>query len=133
VKDEPKLEKHTSSSTFNKKLKSLSGKPSNGNSLNKNQHNGSLNDSSSAPVVRNEIPDIFWQSVEPYCANITDDDIKLLENQLELNEKYLNFPKRKLFFWVKIFFSAKIKRLNYLCLFFLSWRCWKALFTSMGG
>lgn len=45
------------------------------------------------PIVRNDIPDLFWQSVEPYCADITDDDIKLLENQIELNDRYLSFNK----------------------------------------
>lgn len=45
------------------------------------------------PIVRNDIPDIFWQSVEPYCADITEEDIKLLENQIELNQKYQSFTK----------------------------------------
>jgi transcriptional adapter 3 len=46
-----------------------------------------------APIVRNDIPDLFWQSVEPYCADITDEDIKLLENQIDLNQKYSSFSK----------------------------------------
>ena len=45
------------------------------------------------PIVRNEIPDTFWQSVEPYCADITEEDIKLMEQQLEIQEKYLSMPK----------------------------------------
>jgi hypothetical protein len=90
------------SSTLNKKFKSFSGKPSSSSATStaaslffkpNNNNNNSLNDSSSAPIVRNEIPDIFWNSVEPYCTSITEDDIKLLESQLELNDKYLEFPK----------------------------------------
>ena len=41
----------------------------------------------SAPIVRNDIPDTFWQSVEPYCADITGEDIKYLESQIEVYEK----------------------------------------------
>ena len=48
------------------------------------------------PIVRNDRPELFWQSVEPYCADITDEDIKLLNHQLELNESYTSFPKRNL-------------------------------------
>jgi hypothetical protein len=47
------------------------------------------------PIIRNDIPDIFWQSVEPYCADITDDDIRLLENQIELCDKFSTFSKSK--------------------------------------
>jgi hypothetical protein len=110
----------TSSATLNKKFKSFSGKPAAnthaGLSMNtastaaalffkpSHHHNASLNDSSGAPIVRNEIPDIFWSSVEPYCASITDDDIRLLESQLELNDRYLEFPKRN--------FSFSLNRLN---------------------
>lgn len=46
-----------------------------------------LNETSAAPIVRNDIPDTFWQSVEPYCADITDEDIKYLEGQIEFYEK----------------------------------------------
>ena len=49
------------------------------------------------PIVRNDIPDLFWQSVEPYCAPITDEDIRLLETQIETNDRYLNFNKSGLF------------------------------------
>lgn len=63
----------------------------------------------SPPIVRNKIPDIFWQSVEPYCAEITLDDIKYLRNQIEQSEALINsVPKSKyrlIFnFFFKIFF-----------------------------
>ena len=67
---------------MSKKLKTFPGKPA---SFSKNIKNVTDN----MPIVRNDIPDTFWQSVEPYCADITEDDIKLLENQIELNDKYL--------------------------------------------
>ena len=41
-----------------------------------------------APIVRNDIPDTFWQSVEPYCAEINDEDLKYLESQIEMYDKY---------------------------------------------
>ncbi len=37
-----------------------------------------------SPIVRNDIPDVFWNSIEPYCAEITDADIKMLEDQIEI-------------------------------------------------
>ena len=42
------------------------------------------------PIVRNDIPDVFWQSVEPYCADITEEDIKMLENQIEIQDNYMS-------------------------------------------
>jgi hypothetical protein len=50
-----------------------------------------MNDS--LPIVRNDIPDIFWKSVEPYCADITEDDIQFLQNQIEMYEKNCTFEK----------------------------------------
>lgn len=82
-------------STLNKKFKSFSGKPAGGASA-APPTNKSLNDSNNACIVRNDIPDTFWQLMDPYCASITDDDIKLLEDQLELCDKYVEFPKREL-------------------------------------
>lgn len=49
----------------------------------------------SQPIVRNDIPDTFWQSVEPYCADINEDDIRMLETQIDECEKYLHINKRK--------------------------------------
>ena len=49
----------------------------------------------SAPIVRNDIPDTFWQSVEPYCADITDDDLKMLEHQMEIQDSYMSMHKSK--------------------------------------
>ena len=71
-----------------KKLKSFAGKPT---SFGKNQLKSTP--AIDLPIVRNEIPDTFWQSVEPYCADITEEDIKLMEQQLEIQEKYLTMPK----------------------------------------
>jgi transcriptional adapter 3 len=88
------------SSSLNKKFKSFSGKPS---ALASIAASPLLNATNSIkkeaiipenqPIVRNEIPDLFWQSVEPYCADITEDDVQLIENQIEMNDKYLNFNK----------------------------------------
>lgn len=71
------------------KIKSFSGKPSSLNkSLSKVQE-----DVSNVPIVRNDIPDTFWQSVEPYCSDITEDDIKMLETQLEIQDSYMSMQK----------------------------------------
>ena len=45
------------------------------------------------PIVRNDIPDTFWQSVEPYCADITDDDIRMLEAQIDDCDKFMHINK----------------------------------------
>ena len=87
-------------SSLNKKFKSFSGKPSTLASIAASPLLNATNSikkeaiiPENQPIVRNEIPDLFWQSVEPYCADITDDDVKLIENQIEMNDKYLNFNK----------------------------------------
>jgi len=76
----------------NKKIKSLSGKPT---TVTSKPSEADLLDlkQDNAPIVRNEIPDVFWQSVEPYVAEITDDDIKMLEEQIEMHDKILNQTK----------------------------------------
>lgn len=51
----------------------------------------------SPPIVRNKIPDIFWQSVEPYCADISQDDIKYLKNQIEQSETLINSVPKSIF------------------------------------
>lgn len=71
---------------MSKKLKTFPGKPA---SFSKNIKNVTDN----MPIVRNDIPDTFWQSVEPYCADITEDDIKLMEHQIEIQNKYLSMPE----------------------------------------
>ena len=76
----PKL----TSSTL-KKTKSFSGKP-----------NIPLVQES-PPAVRNKIPDIFWQSVEPFCADITQDDINYLKNQIEHSETLINSVPKSIF------------------------------------
>lgn len=48
------------------------------------------------PIVRNDIPDTFWQSVEPYCSEITDDDIEMLETQIEDCDKFMHINKSML-------------------------------------
>ena len=75
---------------LNKKLKSFSGKPT---SLNKSMSKNMPVEDVAPPIVRNDIPDTFWQSVEPYCAEITDDDIKMLESQLEIQDTYMSMHK----------------------------------------
>lgn len=77
-------------SSLNKKIKSFSGKPS---SLNKSMSKNTAVEEVSAPIVRNDIPDTFWQSVEPYCADITDDDLKMLEHQMEIQDSYMSMHK----------------------------------------
>ncbi len=71
--------------SLNKKFKSFSGKPSTPLTKTKSAPLEEL----SAPIVRNDIPDTFWQSVEPYCADITEDDIKMLESQIEIQDNYM--------------------------------------------
>ncbi len=71
--------------TLVKKIKSFSGKPSTPLSKIKSAPVEEI----SAPIVRNDIPDTFWQSVEPYCADITEDDIKMLESQIEIQDNYM--------------------------------------------
>jgi hypothetical protein len=43
--------------------------------------------------VRNDIPDTFWQSVEPYCANITEEDIRMIQQQIEIQDNYMAMHK----------------------------------------
>lgn len=76
--------------TIIKKNKSFCGKPSVASGLN------NLPIQESPPIVRNKIPDIFWQSVEPYCSEINQDDINYLQSQIDQSEKYINsVPKSK--------------------------------------
>lgn len=37
-------------------------------------------------VIRNDAPDRFWASVEPYCAEITQEDIKALDELIKTSE-----------------------------------------------
>ncbi|CAF0755265.1 unnamed protein product [Brachionus calyciflorus] len=76
------LHKEKGSNSLLKKNKSFAGKPST------NTNNQTIKES--PPIVRNKIPDIFWQSVEPYCSDITPDDLKYLESQIEQSEKMMN-------------------------------------------
>lgn len=47
------------------------------------------------PIVRNDIPDTFWQSVEPYCSDINDEDIRMLETQIDECDKFMHLNKSK--------------------------------------
>lgn len=37
-------------------------------------------------IIRNDAPDRFWASVEPYCADITDEDMKALDDLIRTSE-----------------------------------------------
>lgn len=45
------------------------------------------------PIVRNDIPDTFWQSVEPYTADINDEDMRMLEAQIDECDKFMHLNK----------------------------------------
>lgn len=99
---------------LNKKFKSFTGKPV---SLNKSMSKSAVNslkfnflgnqisksnfvsfhqaveEVNAAPIVRNDIPDTFWQSVEPYCANITDEDIRMIKQQIEIQDSFMSMHK----------------------------------------
>jgi len=36
-----------------------------------------------ASTVKNDTPNKFWASVEPYCAPFTDDDLKVLSDWID--------------------------------------------------
>ena len=45
-------------------------------------------------IVRNDISEIFWNMVQPYCTEISDEDVKFLKEQIELNSRIQsNFGK----------------------------------------
>jgi len=69
-----------------------------------------LKNKETGPIVRNEIPDIFWKSVEPYCADITEEDIKFLEKQIEINDEYLSLSNGRKS--VLLFIFNKNKKLS---------------------
>lgn len=81
-------------SNLTKKFKSFSGKPStplHSKSMSKTAN--IIHEDLTLPIVRNDIPDTFWQSVEPYCADITEDDIKMLEHQFEIQDSYMSMHR----------------------------------------
>lgn len=45
-----------------------------------------LNEPIPPRIIRNDAPDRFWASVEPYCADITQDDIKALDDLIRTSE-----------------------------------------------
>lgn len=44
-------------------------------------------------LPKNDAVDRFWASVEPYCGDITNDDIKLLEELLKSHEDDADYYK----------------------------------------
>ncbi|XP_038053281.1 transcriptional adapter 3-B-like isoform X2 [Patiria miniata] len=44
-------------------------------------------------VPRNDAPDRFWTSVEPYCADITSEDIKVLDDILKTSDDDMDYFK----------------------------------------
>ncbi|XP_071815339.1 transcriptional adapter 3-like isoform X2 [Apostichopus japonicus] len=45
-----------------------------------------LNEPIPPRIIRNDAPDRFWASVEPYCADITQDDIKALDDLIRTSD-----------------------------------------------
>ena len=45
-------------------------------------------------LPKNETPNRFWSFVEPYCAPITPEDIKLLEDLIKVSVSTFNSTKR---------------------------------------
>lgn len=76
----------------NKKFKTFT--PGKQASLNKSiSKSAQVEDVNNVPIVRNDIPDTFWQSVEPYCADINEDDLRMLEHQIEIQDDYMSLNK----------------------------------------
>ena len=48
------------------------------------------NTDENSTIVRSDISDIFWNEITEYRLPITDDDIKYLNDQIELNNKVIN-------------------------------------------
>jgi transcriptional adapter 3 len=42
---------------------------------------------------KNDAPNRFWQYIEPYCANITNEDLKVLDDVLKSREDDSEFYK----------------------------------------
>lgn len=77
-----KLKTNSTDSTDNLQLNtddSLDATPSQSNS----QSSSSGHPNSKVLVPKNDIPNKFWLSVEPYCMPITQEDIKLLDDMIE--------------------------------------------------
>lgn len=45
-----------------------------------------LNEPIPPRIIRNDAPDRFWASVDPYCADITQDDIKALDDLIRTSD-----------------------------------------------
>lgn len=52
-----------------------------------------LNDTAKPPLPKNETPNRFWAFVEPYCAPITPEDIKLLEDLIKTHQDMSEYHK----------------------------------------
>ncbi|XP_071795539.1 transcriptional adapter 3-B-like [Asterias amurensis] len=44
-------------------------------------------------IPRNDAPDRFWTSLEPYCADISSDDIKVLDDMLKTSDDDMDYFK----------------------------------------
>eukprot|EP00094_Tigriopus_californicus_P002488 TCALIF_02405-PA protein Name:"Similar to tada3-a Transcriptional adapter 3-A (Xenopus laevis)" AED:0.25 eAED:0.25 QI:43/0/0/0.66/1/0.66/3/0/494 len=52
-----------------------------------------LNDTTKPALPKNETPNRFWSFVEPYCAPITPEDIKLLEDLIKTHQDMSEYHK----------------------------------------
>ena len=44
-------------------------------------------------ISRNDVPNRFWSTIEPYCAEITNEDLKILEDILRSHEDDADYQK----------------------------------------
>lgn len=43
------------------------------------------NNDNNIVIIRNDIPDIFWNMVQPYASELNQDDLNYLKEQIESN------------------------------------------------
>ena len=76
---------------------------------------------SSKPVLpKNETPNRFWAFVEPYCAPIAQDDIKLLEDLIKGHSDMTEYYKVQ---WTFIRFRFSEKATKICAIFLLVLTC----------
>lgn len=92
--DEKPSKKFKDSGKGNQNAASASGRPKSKNVQAKMQEYEFTDSPADAPrLPKNDAPNRFWASVEPYCADITADDLKFLEDLIKQHEEDSDYYK----------------------------------------